>query len=301
MLEDVRRAIGCRCSPTCTRTPRSRRWPRWSTCCRRPAFLCRQTNFILNTASQGKPVNIKKGQFLSPWEMKNVVDKARSTGNARRSWCASAASPSATTTWSSDMRSLSIMRDTGCPVVFDATHSVQLPGGQGHRLRRAARIHPGAGARRGRRRHRRDSSWRRTRKPGAGALGRPQRLAARRAWSRSSRTLTRARPRRQGGRRSRSQLLMSRISAVTRPRDPRFARQPHRRSRRTARFGHARARRGALGRLDRHPRGGRAARRRPTRYGGKGVLKAVEHINTVAAAGARRVPTRAIRRASMRA
>jgi 2-dehydro-3-deoxyphosphooctonate aldolase (KDO 8-P synthase) len=95
-----------------------------------PAFLCRQTNFIVNTASQGKPVNIKKGQFLSPWEMKNVVDKARSTGNQNIMVCERGFS-FGYNNLVSDMRSLSIMRDTQCPVVFDATHSVQLPGGQG--------------------------------------------------------------------------------------------------------------------------------------------------------------------------
>jgi len=95
-----------------------------------PAFLCRQTNFILNAASQGKPVNIKKGQFLSPWEMRNVVDKARSTGNHAILVCERGVS-FGYNNLVSDMRSLSIMRDTGCPVVFDATHSVQLPGGQG--------------------------------------------------------------------------------------------------------------------------------------------------------------------------
>jgi 2-dehydro-3-deoxyphosphooctonate aldolase (KDO 8-P synthase) len=95
-----------------------------------PAFLCRQTNFIVNTASQGKPVNIKKGQFLSPWEMKNVVDKARSTGNPSILVCERGFS-FGYNNLVSDMRSLSIMRNTGCPVVFDATHSVQLPGGQG--------------------------------------------------------------------------------------------------------------------------------------------------------------------------
>ena len=95
-----------------------------------PAFLCRQTNFILSTASQGKPVNIKKGQFLSPWEMKNVVDKARSTGNEAIMVCERGFS-FGYNNLVSDMRSLSIMRETRCPVVFDATHSVQLPGGQG--------------------------------------------------------------------------------------------------------------------------------------------------------------------------
>jgi len=95
-----------------------------------PAFLCRQTNFIINTAAQGKPVNIKKGQFLSPWEMQNVVDKARSTGNEHIMVCERGFS-FGYNNLVSDMRSLSIMRTTGCPVVFDATHSVQLPGGQG--------------------------------------------------------------------------------------------------------------------------------------------------------------------------
>ena len=95
-----------------------------------PAFLCRQTNFIINTAAQGKPVNIKKGQFLSPWEMQNVVDKARSTGNEHIMVCERGFS-FGYNNLVSDMRSLAIMRTTGCPVVFDATHSVQLPGGQG--------------------------------------------------------------------------------------------------------------------------------------------------------------------------
>jgi 2-dehydro-3-deoxyphosphooctonate aldolase (KDO 8-P synthase) len=95
-----------------------------------PAFLCRQTNFILSAASQGKPVNIKKGQFLSPWEMQNVVEKARSTGNEQILVCERGFS-FGYNNLVSDMRSLAIMRATGCPVVFDATHSVQLPGGQG--------------------------------------------------------------------------------------------------------------------------------------------------------------------------
>jgi 2-dehydro-3-deoxyphosphooctonate aldolase (KDO 8-P synthase) len=95
-----------------------------------PAFLCRQTNFIVNVCSQGRPVNIKKGQFLSPWEMQNVVDKARSTGNEHILVCERGFS-FGYNNLVSDMRSLSIMRATGCPVVFDATHSVQLPGGKG--------------------------------------------------------------------------------------------------------------------------------------------------------------------------
>jgi 2-dehydro-3-deoxyphosphooctonate aldolase (KDO 8-P synthase) len=95
-----------------------------------PAFLCRQTNFIQNVASQGRPVNIKKGQFLSPWDMKNVSDKALATGNKQIMVCERGAS-FGYNNLVSDMRSLAVMRDTGVPVVFDATHSVQLPGGQG--------------------------------------------------------------------------------------------------------------------------------------------------------------------------
>ena len=95
-----------------------------------PAFLCRQTNFILRVCSAGKPVNIKKGQFLAPWDMKNVVDKARSTGNEQIMVCERGVS-FGYNNLVSDMRSLAVMRETGCPVVFDATHSVQLPGGQG--------------------------------------------------------------------------------------------------------------------------------------------------------------------------
>jgi 2-dehydro-3-deoxyphosphooctonate aldolase (KDO 8-P synthase) len=95
-----------------------------------PAFLCRQTNFILRVAKQGLPVNIKKGQFLSPWEMKNVVDKARETGNNKIMVCERGAS-FGYNNLVSDMRSLAVMRETKCPVIFDATHSVQLPGGGG--------------------------------------------------------------------------------------------------------------------------------------------------------------------------
>ena len=95
-----------------------------------PAFLCRQTNFIINVCSHKRPVNIKKGQFLSPWEMKNVVDKARTTGNEQIMVCERGFS-FGYNNLVSDMRSLSVMRETGAPVVFDATHSVQLPGGKG--------------------------------------------------------------------------------------------------------------------------------------------------------------------------
>ncbi len=93
-----------------------------------PAFLCRQTDFIQKVASAGKPVNIKKGQFLSPWEMKHVTGKAKATGNEQIMACERGVS-FGYSNLVSDMRSLSVMRDTGCPVVFDATHSVQLPGG----------------------------------------------------------------------------------------------------------------------------------------------------------------------------
>ncbi len=95
-----------------------------------PAFLVRQTNFIVNVCSQQRPVNIKKGQFLSPWEMQNVVDKARSTGNEQIMVCERGFT-FGYNNLVSDMRSLAVMRETGCPVVFDATHSVQLPGGKG--------------------------------------------------------------------------------------------------------------------------------------------------------------------------
>ena len=95
-----------------------------------PAFLCRQTNFIQNVAKQNLPVNIKKGQFMAPWDMGNVVDKARATGNEQIMVCERGAS-FGYNNLVSDMRALAVMRETDCPVVFDATHSVQLPGGQG--------------------------------------------------------------------------------------------------------------------------------------------------------------------------
>ncbi|MBK8017858.1 MAG: 3-deoxy-8-phosphooctulonate synthase [Betaproteobacteria bacterium] len=97
-----------------------------------PAFLCRQTDFIRAAASAGKPVNIKKGQFLSPWEMKNVVDKAREASGGDNVLVCERGFSFGYNNLVSDMRSLMVMRETGCPVVFDATHSVQLPGGQGN-------------------------------------------------------------------------------------------------------------------------------------------------------------------------
>ena len=96
-----------------------------------PAFLCRQTNFIQRVAATNKPINIKKGQFLAPWDMQHVVDKAKATGNQQIMVCERGAS-FGYNNLVSDMRALVIMRNTQCPVVFDATHSVQLPGGHGH-------------------------------------------------------------------------------------------------------------------------------------------------------------------------
>ncbi len=95
-----------------------------------PAFLCRQTNFIQNVARAGRPVNIKKGQFLAPWDMANVAAKAKAGGNDQIMLCERGVS-FGYNTLVSDMRGLAVMRETGCPVVFDATHSVQQPGGQG--------------------------------------------------------------------------------------------------------------------------------------------------------------------------
>jgi 2-dehydro-3-deoxyphosphooctonate aldolase (KDO 8-P synthase) len=95
-----------------------------------PAFLCRQTNFIVNVAQQGLPVNIKKGQFLAPWDMQHVAEKAKATGNEQIMLCERGTS-FGYNTLISDMRGLPLMRGMGCPVVYDATHSVQQPGGQG--------------------------------------------------------------------------------------------------------------------------------------------------------------------------
>jgi 2-dehydro-3-deoxyphosphooctonate aldolase (KDO 8-P synthase) len=96
-----------------------------------PAFLCRQTDFIHAVASSGRPVNIKKGQFLSPWDMQNVVEKAREASGQDNIMVCERGASFGYNNLVSDMRSLAVMRNTGCPVVFDATHSVQLPGGQG--------------------------------------------------------------------------------------------------------------------------------------------------------------------------
>ncbi len=97
-----------------------------------PAFLCRQTNFIQNVARQGRPVNIKKAQFLAPWDMQPVVDKAKATGNEHIMVC-ERGTAFGYNYLISDMRALAVLRQTGCPVVFDATHSVQIPGGLGTR------------------------------------------------------------------------------------------------------------------------------------------------------------------------
>lgn len=97
-----------------------------------PAFLCRQTDFIQAVARCGRPVNIKKGQFLSPWDMKNVVEKARDASGQDNIMVCERGASFGYNNLVSDMRSLAVMRNTGCPVVFDATHSVQLPGGQGN-------------------------------------------------------------------------------------------------------------------------------------------------------------------------
>lgn len=98
-----------------------------------PAFLCRQTDFIQAVAASGRPVNIKKGQFLAPWDMKQVVEKARAASHSDNIMVCERGVSFGYNNLVSDMRSLSVMRDTGCPVVYDATHSVQLPGGQGDR------------------------------------------------------------------------------------------------------------------------------------------------------------------------
>ena len=157
-----------------------------------PAFLCRQTDLLIAAAKTGKAVNVKKGQFLAPWDMKNVVEKITGAGN-KNVLVTERGVSFGYNTLVSDMRALPILkRDTGAPVIFDATHSVQQPGGQGDLVRRRARIRAGAGARggRGRRRRRlhRDASGSRQ-----GAVRRPQHdaaqgdgAAASRSWSSST-------------------------------------------------------------------------------------------------------------------
>ena len=121
----------CRSSPTCTPRRRCPRWPASSTCCRRPRSSAGRRTSSTPWRAPGKPVNIKKGQFLAPGDMKNVVDKAREASGADNIMVCERGASFGYNNLVSDMRSLAIMRDTGCPVVFDATHSVQLPGGQG--------------------------------------------------------------------------------------------------------------------------------------------------------------------------
>ena len=247
----------------------------------------------------GRPVNIKKGQFLSPQDMKNVVDKAREASGTDNILVCERGFSFGYSNLVSDMRSLAIMRNTGCPVVFDATHSVQLPGGQGTAsggqrefvpvLARAAvatgiaglfmETHP-------------DPEKALSDGPNAWPLPLMQglletlveldRLVKKNGFA-EDKVNEHELHRRRG-----------------RARDPRFARQPHGRGRRAARVGRDGPRRGALGRLDRRARGGRAARRRQGRYGGKGVLKAVENVNTEISRGDRRASTRPSRRSSTR-
>jgi 2-dehydro-3-deoxyphosphooctonate aldolase (KDO 8-P synthase) len=131
ILADVRATLGV---PVLTDVHTDAEIPvvaKWVDVLQTPAFLCRQTDFIRAAASSGKPVNIKKGQFLSPWEMKNVVDKAREASGQDNILVCERGFSFGYNNLVSDMRSLMVMRETGCPVVFDATHSVQLPGGQG--------------------------------------------------------------------------------------------------------------------------------------------------------------------------
>ena len=142
-----------------------------------PAFLCRQTDLLVAAARTGKPVNVKKGQFLAPWDMKNVVAKLLGAGNPNVLVTERGVS-FGYNTLVSDMRALPILAETGAPVIFDATHSVQQPGGQGERERRRAALRAGAGPRRGGGRRRRpvhrDPSGPRPR-----AVGRSQHAAAR--------------------------------------------------------------------------------------------------------------------------
>jgi 2-dehydro-3-deoxyphosphooctonate aldolase (KDO 8-P synthase) len=131
ILEGVRRAIGVPVLTDVHDIPEIEPVAAVVDVLQTPAFLCRQTDFIQAVAACGKPVNIKKGQFLAPWDMKNVVDKAIAAGGKDRVLVCERGVSFGYNNLVSDMRSLAIMRDTGCPVVFDATHSVQLPGGKG--------------------------------------------------------------------------------------------------------------------------------------------------------------------------
>ena len=253
-----------------------------------PAFLCRQTDFIQKVASAGKPVNIKKGQFLSPWEMKHVVDKARATGNEQIMVCERGVS-FGYNNLVSDMRSLSVMRDTGCPVVFDATHSVQLPGGRtaspaasanSCRCCRGPRWRSASPA----------CSWKRIRDPGQGALATARTPGRWRRWPRLLETADGARPSHQEARLSSNPNELRhedhhdhRSRKIHRPRDSRLPRQPDPRSR-----SHLGSGPSAAQRCLRAPRPvpSEAVELRDgdkTRYMGKGVSKAVGNVNATIA------------------
>jgi len=131
ILQEVKRALRVPVLTDVHDTPEIRDAAQAVDVLQTPAFLCRQTDFIRAVASAGRPVNIKKGQFLSPWEMRNVVDKAREASGQDNILVCERGASFGYNNLVSDMRSLAVMRATGCPVVFDATHSVQLPGGQG--------------------------------------------------------------------------------------------------------------------------------------------------------------------------
>ncbi len=130
ILEEVKRTIGCPVLTDVHEYTPLEEVAQVVDVLQTPAFLCRQTDFIQNVARQGLPVNIKKGQFLAPWDMKHVVAKAKAVGNPRIMVCERGVS-FGYNNLVVDMRSLAVMREIGCPVVFDATHSVQLPGGNG--------------------------------------------------------------------------------------------------------------------------------------------------------------------------
>ena len=248
-----------------------------------PAFLCRQTDFIQKVARAGKPVNIKKGQFLSPWDMKHVVDKAMATGNTHIMVCERGASFGYNNLVVRHAR-LAVMRDTGCPVVFDATHSVQLPGGQGSRVRRPARVRAGAGARGGGGRHRPACSWkpipiRARRCPTARTPGRcgkmealletlleldrdhqAHRLPRNPADKRLSDAVRSIRADRRATTNPTNRSHHDHDHQDPRPRNPRQPRQSHPRSRSHPGRRQLRPRDGALGRVHRHQGSGRAAR-----------------------------------------
>ena len=245
-----------------------------------PAFLCRQTNFIRRVAAAGRPVNIKKGQFLAPWDMVHVVEKARSAGNERILVCERGVS-FGYNYLVSDMRSLAVLRETGCPVVFDATHSVQMPGGMGAAsggqrefvpvLARAAvaagvsgifmETHPNP-----------DEAL--SDGPNAVPLAELEPLLETLVAIDRAVKPDHAEPEPEGGRpderagAGRARPRTDRGGAG--PRNHRFARQPHRRGGGPARGWSHRIGRRAVRCIDRSTRGGRASRRRPGAIRGKG-------------------------------